>query len=598
MKKRNISASIKQIYGTGNFNPRRFDQRPRKQTYKLYLWGLIFFLFAIIAVILAGLYLFGSTPDSFTGDRVMFELQGSKNPKTAAKEQYVLKITNKEEVMLEHVELFIDWAQSASDSNTSAVHFISSEISPLSEANNTWELGQIEPNQTKDFAFSARFVGSADADIIIPFSLTVRPFGFNSSFTINHAEKFTLGDPTIDISIEAPSVAQSNSEIGLEINIQGDSLAFGNIAELIVSLDLPSSFSVISTDPEIDGAELLNEWVLAALPRKGEAYAISIKGNLDADVGSKNEFITALRRKDEAKALVEAVKIILIQSTDALISVSGSPAQGKKLQFGERADFTVNIENTSDYVMRNVIAAAALGDDALFKSDSLNIQDNGFFEAGNIIWDESTTDELKAIRPSNSVNLKFSFETSDAMPKQFSSDPVLNIIANLSANLGDKELSIESQENKINILADLDFDISGWYKSPEGIEWGQGPNPPAKGQETTYAIVFKLGPTTSGLKDLELTVPLGANVSFKDDVDYSVGELSYNKDSDSVIWRADKIPRIELPIEIRFMVGIFPFSEASFSDIIVDSSSFKIVDGFADEQMEFFANRVTVGDIE
>ncbi|MBU2575847.1 hypothetical protein KKF64_02050 [Patescibacteria group bacterium] len=584
--KRNIGATMKQIYGTGNFNPRRFDRKPNKSRFRVYLWGFSIFLFASIAVILGGLYLFGSTPDSFTGERVYFELIGSKNPKTAQVEDYTLKIINNEEVALEDLELFIDW---------SGAHFISSVINPTSEANNTWKLGEIGIGEILNFNFQVRFVGQTSAEISLPFSLTLKPKGFNSAFVLDHEELFELGDPTIDIAINGPSVASLNSSIGFDILILGDSLGFGDVSKLIVKIDAPSSFNLTSSQPELDDSDEL-EWILAELPRHNDAYKIHIAGDLSADAGEENIFIAQLSRAGESKILVSAEKAVTIQSADASIDISASPAQGKKLQWAERVDYVLKVKNTSEYVMRDVVITANAPDDALWQSSSLNIGSNGFFESSKFIWDASTTDALSSIRSGASVDLKFSFNTKETPPKAFEGSPTLSVQASVKAQLGDNELSIQSAESKINILAGLDFDISAWYTSPEHITVGSGPRFPQSGQESIYEVSFKFGPTTSDLKDIKLTFDASNVVELKNESSYSVGELSFN---DKVItWRASKIPALELPIEVRFKIGVIPVSSLSSSAALLDNIKLIVVDAKADEMMEFFGGNITVGDIE
>ena len=576
---KNISMTMKKIYGTGNFNPRSFERRPKRPGYRLYLWGMVFFIFAIIGVVAAGLYIFASPSDSFIGDKISFEIEGNKNPNAASNEKFILKIRNNEEVVLQDLELFIDWNSALSGNSSSAAHFISSEISPTSEANNTWDLGNLGSGQAKDFAFNARFVGPAGSEVEIPFSLTLRPEGFGSTFSVNHKETFSLGDPTIALSIDSPQTAQSKSKIILSILISGNSLAFGNVSELIARINFPESFSISKKVPEVKQGDPENEWILASLPREGDSYKISIEGSLEGSSGSKHKFSAFLARKGEDSALVSEEKEIMIQSPDASVSVSASPAQGKKLQWGEKVDYVVEIKNTSDFVMRNITASIGLGDDALWKADSLSIQNGGFFEGGNVLWDESGNDQLASLRPGSPVALKFSFVTAEKLPSNFSSRPTLSIKAIVNAKIQDQDLAIESQDVKTNILADLDFNLSARYKGPDEVE-----------------IIFKLGPTTSDLKDLEFSAPLGSGFEWKNESAYSIGELSFDSAANKAVWRASKVPAITDSIEVRFVAGISP--NANSSTIVVDNSVLKVVDALADEAMEFFGNRISVSNIQ
>lgn len=595
--KSNISATMKQIYGTGNFNPRRFDRRPNRNRGRVYLWGISIFLFAIIAVVLGGLYLFARTPDSFIGDKVYFELSGSLNPKIAQIENYTLKIINNEEVDLEDIELFIDWSSASNDSASAVAHFISSEIAPESEANNTWKLGSLGVGQMIDFNFQVRFVGLSKEKFTLPFKFSVKPNGFGSAFELEHFEQFELGDPTINLAINGPEVATNGASIGFDILITGDSLGFGDISKLKLSIVAPDSFSLTSSLPELKDSNQL-EWILAELPRQGDAYKAYISGDLTSKAGEENIFSAELVRDNEKKPIATSKKTVSIQSADAKVSIAVSPFQGKKLQWNERADYVITINNTSEYVMRDVVVSANAPDDALWQESSLNLGNNGFFESGQFIWDSSTTAALESIRPKASVSLKFSLTAISAPPKGFIGSPTLSVIALVSSSLGEQDFSVQSQKADINILSDVDFDINAWYTNPEGVTVGSGPRSPQAGQESVYEISFKLGPTTSDLKDIELLFDLSNLVSLKDESNYSVGELSFDEENSQIVWSASRVPALEIPIEIRFKIGVMPVSSLSQAAVLLDNIKLIVVDANANESMEFFGRNITVGDIE
>jgi hypothetical protein len=587
---------MKKIYGTGNFNPRSFDKRPKRSGARMYLWGLAFFLFAVIAVILGGLYLFGRIPDSFTGDRIIFAIQGNKTPKTAVGEEYELTVTNNEEIALEGLELFIDWSDSESKALGAAVHFMSSESTPTSEANNTWDLGNLGVGEQISFKFTSRFVGSSEQEVSLPFTLIYKPLGFGSTFTSQYTEQFVLGDPTISIDIISPDVVADGTGIDFTIQVSGDSLENENVDELKLVIDAPSSLSITSYDPET-AEDSIDEWVLSALPENGGIYELKLKGTIEGAVSSKHTFKAQLIR-DSGTELLSTEKELIIQSADATLSITTDPAQGKKLQWGERLDYSIDIENTGSYVMRDAVVSVSLPEDSLWQSDSLNIQNGGFFEGGNVFWDTTTTSKLDSIRPDGSTTLAFSLSTRAKPPKGFVGSPTLIVSGSATSKLGDQDVTVESGNISVNILADVEFDTTGWHTSAEGITWGSGPNPPQAGLETTYAIIWKLGPTTSSLKDLEFKAQLPSRVSWKNDTNLSIGEISYDSSEKMVIWKASRIPALELPTEIRFMIGITPSSSLGNSSILLEQTSLVVVDAAADEELEFFRNSVTLGDIE
>ncbi len=587
---------MRSIYGTGNFNPRRFEHRPRGSRRALYAWGVVLFLIAIIAVVLGGMYLFGRTPESFTGARVAFELSGERAPQTAVNTDYTLRITNNEEVDLEDLELYIDWPDTAAPEEGIA-QFIASDHIATSEANNTWKLGSIAAGETVDFAFTARFGGRAGSTVAIPFSLSFKPRSFTSTYTATHEEAFTLGDPTVSLNISGPSRAAAGSAVTLVVRASGDSLVAEKQDEVFVELSLPVGLSVSSATPE-PAEEGVYRWPLSALSKTGAAYEVSVTAVVGASAGEKIVATAKLGRNNSSEAIVSAEKEVSVQDASVSVAISSAPAQGKKLQWGERIDYTVTLKNTGTYVMRNVVVRLQLPNESLWDADSLNVGSGGFYESGNVFWDATTTGALDSLRPEGSVEFALRLSASARPPRGFAGVPRLVSGAEVTAALGDQDVRVVSEENVTNILADLTFEVAGRYTTPEGAVVGSGPNPPEVGQETVYVMVWTIGPSTSGLRDLELSAPLPGFVSWKDESSLSVGEILFDSASRNVTWRASRVPALELPFEVRFKVGVTPTSPLSSSTQLLERSGFKVVDDAVGEVMEFFGNAVTLGNIE
>jgi len=593
MRKKNITSTMRQIYGTGNFNPRRFDRRPKKSAKRLYLWGIGLLLLAVASVIFGGMYLFTTTANSFTGERVDIEIKGTQNPEISKDEEYSIEITNNEDIALDKVELFINWPSSYEVlSENASVSFVSSEVEPNSEDNNTWDLGEIGSRETKKFILKVRFSGHEGDIVELPYSLTLRPRGFSSDFVLNKSKDFSLGNPSVNLEISGPDTASEESDIVLDIEING--IKEGNNQGMSLYFEYPESFVVTELIPELKEKQELEVWKLSDLGNEDES-SVRVKGSLTAKIGDKKRFVAYIKRDNESGALVATEKIIEIQSAEIGASINAKPAQGKKLQWGEQVNFTVSIENKGSYVARDILVSVDISPEEIWDGSSMSINNGGFFESGKIIWDSNTSSKLNSIRPSGEVDLNFGFKTLSTPPNRFSGKPSIIAKAFVQSKFGEQDISVESSEYKINVLAEIDFDISGWYKSPEGVSWGTGSNPPLAGQETTYAIIWVLGPTTSALKNIEYTAQLPSNVVYKRDTNYSVGEISYDVELRQVSWNVSRIPKLDLPIEVRFMVGITPASQATNSTKLLEQTDISVTDAAANEKLEFFGNAVTIG---
>jgi hypothetical protein len=243
------------------------------------------------------------------------------------------------------------------------------------------------------------------------------------------------------------------------------------------------------------------------------------------------------------------------------------------------------------------VSVNLVGED-FWRSDSLKIGSGGFFEGNNVIWDEPTTSSLASLAAGETKTLTFSLSTRSEPSINLSAQPAITAKARLRAKLGAEEIKVESDELAAKVLANIEFDVVGAYQNPAGGNWGSGPNPPLPGQETTFAILFKIGPTSSELKDVLVSATLPKNVAWKSDTDYSTGELKYLSDSRSVEWRSSKLPKLTEPLVIRFSVGVTPTDEVTNNLIIIPQTTLSATDSLAGETLELYSTAVRLGDIK
>ncbi len=592
--KRNISSAMKQIYGTGNFNPQRLDRNPRGAK-RLYLWGIGILVLAIAAAIAFGLFVFSKTPNSFTGDRVSLSLITPTEILTAIPQEYTVEIQNNEEVALEDVELFIDWS-SAQVENGPSIAFIDAKQEAISEANNTWKLGEIASGDTTLFTFTARLSGREDQQLTLPISLTFQPVTFSSEFVVREDVPISLGAGAVSLAFDGPETVADGAEIALELTIGGQRNSV-NPEKYEVVIEYPESFSIISEDPTREEDDVYI-WNMSDIPLEGDVRNVHIRGTIDGVLGTNQEFYAEIRDVGNTNAITKATHTVNVQSADFAVGIKAQPASGQKLQWGEKVSYTVTIQNTGTYVMRDSLVSVRLSGDSLWKTDSLEINQNGIFEGGAIIWDTQSTNSLDSIRPDNDLTLTFSFETKNNPPNGFTGTPALLAKAQVRTSLGDQEVTVESGEEVTNILAEVSYDSFGWYQSPEGITYGSGPHPPLPGQETTYAMVWRVGPASAPLEDLKLTAVLPDGITWKNDTNLSVGEITYNQSNRTVTWEAVRVPKLDLPIDIRFKVSITPNNIPPSSTRLTERSTLSAVDAPTGESMELYNNPIIIGGIE
>lgn len=576
-----VSKTLTDLYGSGHYNPRSFTQRPPAERRRLYAWGISLLLLAIVLATGLGLYLFARTPDSFTGERVKFTLDGPVTAPIGGDSSYTAQIVNNEEVDLTDVEIFVGYNQIA-DNAPAQVRVVRANDAEVIDNKNSWPLDTIKQGGTKTFSLVLRFSGQEGSELTLPLSLRFKPKGFSSDLKVDLEQKFLLSRSVINLSLAGPSAAAPGSELTFTAAIaKNSSVESAKLGDWMLRFNAPDSFKITGFEPaRPDNAD---SWRLGDLPLAGDNYQLVIHGTVAAVVGDKLTVSAELRSPEANAGVIKQEKAVTVQSSSATITLSAAPGSGKKLQWDEALIFKAVVTNTGDTALKSAVVSVNLVGEDWWQSDSLAIKSNGFFEGGNVNWDEKTVPALASLEPKQSQILEFSLKTrTESRPAESTGAPAITAKAKLRAQSGDEEVVVDSDEVNTKILANVEFDASGSAVT---------------GQSNAYTLVWKLDKSSSELKDLRISAPLGKNVKWLAVTDYSVGELTYNESSRSVIWQASKIPKITEPININFTVSLAP-TDAAASAVLLSQSNFKATDSLANESLEMYANGVKVSDVK
>lgn len=566
MKRTSTGKTLTELYGTGHYNPRSFDRRPQRNQRRLYAWGIFLFLLAVALATALGLYLFARTPDSFTGERVKLALDGPTTVRIGGDENYTLQIINDEEVDLTDAGIFVGYNQAA-ESNGPQAAVVRAGDADVIDNKNTWDLGTIAQGETKKFNLVLRFSGRPGSELTLPLSLRFRPKGFSSELTSNLDQRFVLSQSAVGFTLSGPATASPGSEVTFTVAIAKAA------ADWVVRFNSPEAIKL---------KDNVNTWRVGDLPLAGDSYQLTVRGTVAGNLGDKLTVTAELQGPESNAGVIREEKVIAIQSSAGKITLAAAPGSGKKLQWDETLRFKVIVANTGEAALQSSVVSVSLAGEDWWQGDSLSIQSGGFFEGGNVIWDETTVPALGSLEPGQSQTLEFSLKTRSAPPANLTGMPAIAARAKLRAKLGDEEIIVASEEASTKILTNIEFDASAARN---------------KGQETTYTITWQLAKSSSELKDLRAAAALGKNVKWLNGPDYSVGELVFNEESRTVEWRSSKIPKITEPITIRFTVGLTAADQVTNNTVILQSSTFSATDALANESLGLYANAVRVGDV-
>ncbi len=584
-----VTKTLTDLYGTGHFNPRSFERRPGGSARRIYLWALAIFLLCAALAASLGIYLFAGTPDSFTGERVNLVLSGPTEVKLGAEENYTFRVQNNEDIDLAAASLFIGYAPAGDGAPGGRALWGEADSNLDTEAETTWQLGNIASGAAKDLPLKARFSGATGKKLPLLFTLRFRPKGFSSDYSLDLKREFALGESAIAFRIEAPAKVGVNSAVSVRVSIEAPSALASTVSEKLLTLSYPDTFVVAGNS---------KKWKVGDLPLAAGFYTLTLPGKIAAQSGDSIIIGAVLGNADNPDGAIKEEAVINVQSSQAALILEAVPGSGRKLQWDEPLKIKVTVTNSSGEILFSPVVSVSLAGDEWWRSESMQIQDNGIFEGGNVIWDAAATPKkLTRLDPGEIQTFQFNLTTRSLLPAEITGVPQITARAKLRARLNDQDVAVESDDLATKILANIEFDALGFYQSAGKLA-GSGPHPPLPGQETNYVLVWQIGPTSSELKDLKASVTLPATLAWKNMTDYSLGELRYEAATRTVYWQASRVPKLTEPVLIRFLAGLNIKSEPANSLVILPQTDFTATDALANETLELYAAPVELGDVK
>jgi hypothetical protein len=294
---------------------------------------------------------------------------------------------------------------------------------------------------------------------------------------------------------------------------------------------------------------------------------------------------------------VNAEKKVVIRNSDIEFSLVHSPSQGKKLQWGEAVLWQASVKNAGQETLRNGVVSLALSGDQFWQANSLETG-GGSWEAGHIIWDSKDTNELAELAPGQKLTLSFGFTLVKEPPSltlpiaDGGAEASFNILASghFSAETTEGNIEARSGEVLVKIMANIDLASRITYQS--------GPHPPLPGQETIYVAEWLVGPSTGQLSSVRLSVTLPKDITWRQVIESSRGELGYSEGHRLVYWQASKLEKLEKPAAIRFLIGIIPSEEVTNDLVLLPASHLTGRDDSSGETLELYVPAVRLGDVK
>jgi len=544
-----------------------------------------FFLFSVIFFVLAfgyATYIFLAGGNTVSNNNIDISVLG--NSFTAGGEELplIIGITNKNSSALELVDLVVEYPKSS-------VGNLSSETERIRES-----LGIIPAGSVRNENISVILFGEQGSIRPIKISIEYRVEGSNAIFIKEKLFDITINSTPINLSISAPTEANSNQEIVLDIIATLNSTKA--VSGVLLNVDYPVGFKFISAKPSASFGD--NIWNFGDLAPGAESK-VSITGKMiDVFDGEEKTFnITSGLQSRADKAAIDVafnslkhtlfIKKPLIEAS---LFINGVNQREYAVDSKVPIQGEIRWVNNLDTKINDLSIQAKISGNAVNRKSISAYQ--GFYNSLEdiITWDKNSQNGFREVSPGDAGSVSFSFSSLSLFSALDGvlSQPSINIEISISGKQSlqgydTKELT-NRESQTVKVISDVGLATKALYFS--GPFTNSGLIPPKVEKETTYTIVWSLSNTSNNVSKTQVRASLPSWVRFIGPATPASEDLVYNPSTKEIVWNAGNIPRgagiTGSEKTVAFKIGFTPsLSQINTSPTLINNAVLTGHDDFA-----------------
>jgi hypothetical protein len=519
-------------FGQGGWS---VSQVPDRTTYRTKAWAFIKRHWKVVTATVVGIVVivgvlsfsfFRST--LFANERVKTEMTGPTDVASAESVNYTVHWVNDNILGAKNLEVSLVYP----------TEFRPDALPGMTISGNTAtvSVSDVKGRTSGVVRFSGKFYGSRGSLTYFRSVARFTPTGISGRYETESRFGVTIVSSPLSFDMIVPQEAASGNETEYVISYHNDGdVAFQNLR---VRVTYPEGFRFNQAEPV--PSEGNSVWKIGALlPNSGgqiRAKGILIGGNNQAktaivEIGTlqgDGSFL-AYDRKERLTRII-ASPLTITQQVGGKTDLSASP--------GEKLSYQLDYMNTGDIGLRDVIVTMEVNVSLLDMTQLTFGGTTGSYDVqkGIITWKASDIPGLARLEPHQGGAIRF------AVPIRRDIDSGKGLTVRTVAKIDSPDVPLASKANKVIASNALDVRIGAGAKVEAAISYadaifpGYGPIPPKVGQETGYAIRFRV---TNNLNDLSgvrmiATIPSGVKYAGKKSPDAEA--VSYNDRTGQLVW--------------------------------------------------------------
>lgn len=529
------------------------------------LFIISFFKNLLTLAIVAGIayfvyiYFFGMNNDSSS-----LEIKISAPEKILAGEDisYKVEYHNPSKFILTKVHLEIQYPENFILSNSS--------VAPQS-GNYGWELPDINPGATAYLVINGKIINKPDSVNVISGRLSYMPLNYSSQFKKEASASTVVSGLGFQVDLQYSNTSFLNQENTMNLifsdvknNYLGDfNLSFSLPEETnaavasTTSSDISSTLTKKISISKIGGAS----WQISNLSQELGVQEVPLTYRIGSKLDNPEISVRLEKKLEDGQSYIfweETFKPELVKSDlNLTLFINGSKSDNA-LNFGQALNYTLSYNNKGDNTFKEVVIMAALSGDFL-DFNSLQMEKSGGIRGNTIIWTKKEIPELSEIKPGQEGEINFSL---NLLPYK-ETDLGKNFEVTSYAQYGVNNQATKGEENKSNTIiskinSDLSLDEEIRYFNEDNQPVGSGPLPPKVSEKTSFKVYWVVKNNLHELTNTKVVFDLPDNVSWDNNSNTNVGNISYNEATRQISWEIGRLPVSVYRADAEFNISITP----------------------------------------
>ncbi len=570
VKQQEIDSNLHEIYrdGKGDLVDVKKMKIRRKSALIVRIFKRLFITFIFLAAAyLSYLYFFTGSSDM---GAVKLSINAPEELIVGEEFSYRIEYENQTKFAISKIRLEMRYPE----------NFIFTSSQPLPDrANNSFNLPDLPAGAKGEVFITGKIIGRQDSVNIISSRLNYTPVNFSSEFKKEQSASSIISGLGFKVGLEHPSISFVNQDndivfsfFDLENNYLDDFFIKFNLPEktTIKLVEMPSATSS-DLKKIIIKEDGLNHFTVSGLNQETSGQKINFKYQIKDNLNQANINIRLEKRISDGQFYSfweQTISPELVKS-DLNLSLSlNNSRNNSPVDFNSVLNYTLAYSNKGTNTFKDAVIMVVL-EGELFDWDSLSLDKKGEIRRGQMItWNKQNIASLASIEPGDSGEINFSIGLKDYQTSYFGKS--LEIISYGQYGSSDQE---SNQDNKSNVIvsklnSDFIFQEKIKYFDDNNIPVGIGPLPPKVGELSSFRVYWDVANNLHELSGVEAMINLPSYINWANNHFVSAGDLYYDQDNHSVVWKLGRLPLSIAKASAFFDISLVP-TEADLNKILI-----------------------------